>query len=141
MSGFGAKRTYMVVWARPLRSRMTHNGPQAPRNPGVRQVSRTREVWYLPVGSTEDVAIEKARLHRAARRGGGMAACARGARAAASEGADHWVPWTGNAFGLECMDRRLCSATARTRLDRGSHPGDRVSLGGGKSRALRRDCR
>src|SRR5215813_10367447 len=68
MSGFGAKRTYMVVWARPLRSRMTHNGPQAPRNPAVRQVSRTREVWYLPVGSTGDVAIEKARLHRAARR-------------------------------------------------------------------------
>jgi ABC-type uncharacterized transport system substrate-binding protein len=64
-----------------------------------------------------------------------------GGRAAASEGADHWVPWTGHAFGLECMDSRLCSATARTRLDRGSHPGDRVSLGGGKSRALRRDCR
>src|SRR6516165_11786407 len=37
MSGFGAKRTYMVVWARPLRSRMTHNGPQAPRNPAARQ--------------------------------------------------------------------------------------------------------
>src|SRR4030095_16318067 len=55
--------------------------------------------------------------------------------------ATHWVPWTGHAFGLECMDSRLCSAAARTRLDRGSHPGDRGSLGGGKSRALRRDCR
>src|SRR5262249_7302067 len=89
MSGFGAKRTYMVVWARPLRSRMTHNGPQAPRNPAVRQVSRTREVWYLPVGSTGDVAIEKARLHRAARRRGGVAA--RRARAAAGAAGD-WVP-------------------------------------------------
>src|SRR5262245_27527261 len=73
--------------------------------------------------------------------GGAAAAWSLAARAAASEGADHWVPWTGHAFGLECMDCRLCSATARTRLDRGSHPGDRVSLGGGKSRALRRDCR
>ena len=37
------------------------------------------------------------------------------------------------------MDRRFCAATARTRLDRGSHRRDRVSLGGGTQRALRRD--
>ena len=39
----------------------------------------------------------------------------------------------------EPMDRRFCAATARTRLDRGSHRRDRVSLGGGTHRALRRD--
>ena len=37
------------------------------------------------------------------------------------------------------MDRRLCAATARTRLDRRSHRRDRVSLGGGTRRARRRD--
>ena len=37
------------------------------------------------------------------------------------------------------MDRRFCAAAARTRLDRGSHRRDRVSLGGGTQRALRRD--
>ena len=37
------------------------------------------------------------------------------------------------------MDRRFCAAAARTRLDRGSHRRDRVSLGGGAQRALRRD--
>ena len=37
------------------------------------------------------------------------------------------------------MDRRFCAATARTRLDRGSQRRDRVSLGGGTQRALRRD--
>ena len=35
--------------------------------------------------------------------------------------------------------RRFCAAAARTRLDRGSHRRDRVSLGGGTQRALRRD--
>ena len=37
------------------------------------------------------------------------------------------------------MGRRFCAAAARTRLDRGSHRRDRVSLGGGTQRALRRD--
>ena len=37
------------------------------------------------------------------------------------------------------MGRRFCAAAARTRLDRGSHRRDRVSLGGGTHRALRRD--
>ena len=37
------------------------------------------------------------------------------------------------------MDRRFCAAAARTRLDRGPHRRDRVSLGGGTQRALRRD--
>ena len=64
---------------------------------------------------------------------------ARGARAAAGEAADHRVPGRGHAFGLEPMDRRLCAAAARTRLDRGPHRRDRVSLGGGTRRALRRD--
>ena len=44
-----------------------------------------------------------------------------------------------HAFGPEPMDRRFRAATARTRLDRGSHCRDRVSLGGGAHRALRRD--
>ena len=37
------------------------------------------------------------------------------------------------------MGRRFCAAAARTRLDRGSHHRDRVSLGRGTRRALRRD--
>ena len=42
-------------------------------------------------------------------------------------------------FGHGPMDRRFCAAAARTRLDRGPHHRDRVSLGGGTQRALRRD--
>ena len=45
----------------------------------------------------------------------------------------------GHGFGLGPMDRRFRAAAARTRLDRGSHRRDRVSLGGGTQRALRRD--
>ena len=37
------------------------------------------------------------------------------------------------------MDRRFCAAAARTRLDRGPHRRDRVSLGGRTHRALCRD--
>ena len=37
------------------------------------------------------------------------------------------------------MDRRFCAAVARARLDRGAHRRDRVSLGAGSHRALRRD--
>src|SRR6266436_4303624 len=37
------------------------------------------------------------------------------------------------------MGRCFCAAIARTRSDRGSHHHDRVSLGGGTRRALRRD--
>ena len=78
------------------------------------------------------------RVHHAARRRGGRVA-ARGARAAAGEAADHRVPGREHAFGPEPMDRRFRAAAARTRLDRGSHRRDRVSLGGGTQRALRRD--
>ena len=44
-----------------------------------------------------------------------------------------------HAFGREPMVRRFCAAAARTRLDRGSYCRDRVSLGGGSHRALRRN--
>ena len=47
--------------------------------------------------------------------------------------------WARHGFGREPMGRRFCAAAARTRLDRGSHRRDRVSLGGGTQRALRRD--
>ena len=47
-------------------------------------------------------------------------------------GSDH-------AFVPEPTGRRFCAAAARTRLDRGPHRRDRVSLGGGTHRALRRD--
>ena len=60
---------------------------------------------------------------------GGMAA--RGARAADGQAADHRVPGREHAFVPEPMDRRFCAAAARTRLDRGPHRRDRVSLGGG----------
>ena len=44
-----------------------------------------------------------------------------------------------SACGLEPMDRRFRAAAARARLDRGPHRRDRVSLGGGAQRTLRRD--
>ena len=47
--------------------------------------------------------------------------------------------WARPRLGPEPMDRRFCAAAARTRLDRGPHRRDRVSLGGGTHRALRRD--
>ena len=40
---------------------------------------------------------------------------------------------------VEPLGRRFCAATARTRLDRGPHCRDRVSLGGGTRRALCRN--
>jgi putative ABC transport system substrate-binding protein len=56
-----------------------------------------------------------------------------------------WSPWTA-AFVQRLrelgwiegrtMDRRLCAAAARTRLDRGPHGRDRVSLGGGARGAV-----
>ena len=45
----------------------------------------------------------------------------------------------GAANNATRMGRRVCAAAARTRLDRGSHRRDRVSLGGGTRRALCRD--
>ena len=44
-----------------------------------------------------------------------------GARPAAGEAADHWVPGRGYVFIIWPMGRRFCTAAARTRLDRGSH--------------------
>ena len=82
--------------------------------------------------------MRTARVHHAARRrGGGVAAG--GACAAAGQAADHRVPWARARLRREPMDRRFCAAAARTRLDRGSQHRDRVSLGGGTQRALRRD--
>src|SRR5262249_2282615 len=67
--------------------------------------------------------------HASRRRSSRMAACS--ARAAA-KAADSRVPGNCRTFGLEPMDRRLCTAAARTRLDRGPYGRDRVSLGGGR---------
>ena len=71
--------------------------------------------------------------------GGAVSVAAGGAGAAAGEAADHRVLGPEHAFGQEPMDRRFCAAAARTRLDRGPHRRDRVSLGRGTHRALRRD--
>ena len=48
------------------------------------------------------------------------------------------IGFLGAGFGRRpgAMDRRFCAAAARTRLDRGPHRRDRVSLGGGTQRAL-----
>src|SRR5262245_27887218 len=51
------------------------------------------------------------------------------AAAVTGEAADHLVSWV-RAL-LEPKDRRFCAAAARTRLVRGSHRSDRVSLGRG----------
>jgi ABC transporter substrate binding protein len=64
---------------------------------------------------------------------------ARGPRAGGDEAADHRTVGREHAFGREPMGCRLCAAVARTRLDRGSHRRDRVSLGRGTRRARRRD--
>ena len=71
------------------------------------------------------------------RRGGGVAA--RGARAAAGKLPTIGFLGASTPSAMEPMDRRFCAAAARTRLDRGPHRRDRVSLGGGTQRALRRD--
>ena len=82
--------------------------------------------------------MRAARVHHPARRRGGAWPLAARAQQP-GEAADHRVLGRGHACGLEPMDRRFCAAAARTRLDRGSHRRDRVSLGGGTQRALRRD--
>ena len=83
-------------------------------------------------------ADETARIHRAARRHGGRVA-ARGAGPTVREATDHWVLGRGLPFCHKPMDRRFCAATPRTRLDRGPHSHDRVSLGGRRKRARGRD--
>ena len=55
------------------------------------------------------------------------------------EAADHRVPGREHICSGEPMDRRFRAAVARTRLDRGPHRRDPVSLGGGTSRAFRRN--
>src|SRR6516165_5295222 len=73
---------------------------------------------------------EAAGLHHASwQRCSHMAA--RGARAAATETADHRIPCLGHAFLPWPMGGRVCTATTRIRLDRGSHRRHRISLGGG----------
>ena len=81
---------------------------------------------------------ETTRLHHTPRRrGGGLAA--RGGRAAAGEAADHWLPGCEHAFVRQPSGRCLRAAAARTRLDRGPHGHDRVSMVGGPHRELPRD--
>src|SRR5262245_47450658 len=92
---------------------------------------------YAPTRSSNDCGDEAARVHHAYRRRGGVAAG--GACAAAGEGAYHRVSWNDHGVGLGAMDCRFCAAAARTRLDRGSQPRDRVSLGRWTHRPVRRD--
>src|SRR5262245_54176998 len=70
-------------------------------------------------------------LSHARRRGGVMAA--RGAGAAGGDAADHRFLGLGHACGPRPVGRRFCAAAARTRLDRGSQPYDRVSVGEGSA--------
>jgi hypothetical protein len=76
-------------------------------------------------------------LSHARRRGGGVPVL--GASAAGRQAADHRVPCRGHALIPWPMGCRLGAAVARTRLDRGPYYRDRVSLGGGTHRALRRN--
>ena len=71
--------------------------------------------------------------------GGAAALAARGAGAAGGEAAYHRVSWHDHGLGLGTMDRGFCAAAARTRLDRGSQPRNRVSLGRRTHRPVRRD--
>jgi len=71
--------------------------------------------------------------------GSAAAAWPLAARAAAGQGADDRVLEFGHACDLGAMGGSLCAAAARTRLDRGSDRCDRISLGGGTQRAVRRD--
>ena len=54
----------------------------------------------------------------------------RGTGATASEASDHRLSGDCSGFGLGPMDCRFRAATARTRLDRGTHRRDPISLGG-----------
>ena len=71
--------------------------------------------------------------------GGARNVAARGARAAADEAADHRVLGYNHAFSHGRMGCRFRAATARTRLDRRSQYCNRVSVGRGAQRTLRRD--
>src|SRR4029077_4536272 len=56
----------------------------------------------------------------------GVAIC--GARTAGGHAGDYWVQRL-ERCGLESVDCYFCTATARTRLDRGSHHRHRISAG------------
>jgi hypothetical protein len=74
--------------------------------------------------------------------GGAAAAWPLAARAAAPwKTADHWAPYCRRARDTWPMGRCFCAAAARTRLGRGSHHRDRVSLGRRAQRPLRQDRR
>ena len=53
--------------------------------------------------------------------------------AAADQAADDWLLGYGLAVKLALVDRCIRGAAARTRLDRGPHRCDRVSMGRGAS--------
>src|SRR6476646_10308273 len=78
---------------------------------------------------------EATRIHYIFRRRVSMAAgCAR----STSEVADNRISGGGRTVGMDPLDCCLCPAAKRTWLDRGAHSHDRISLGGGKNRALSR---
>src|SRR5262245_43904260 len=78
-----------------------------------------------------------ARICRPHRRRSRLAAF--GAGAAAWQAADSRLPGREFTFGVEHRGCRFCAAAARTGLERGSQPHDRVSLGARAPRALGRD--
>ena len=78
------------------------------------------------------------RVHQAARRRGGAWPLAARAQQPA-KAADYRIPGCGDSLSLAPMDRCFCAAAGRSRLDRGPHRRDRISLGGGTPGALRRD--
>src|SRR5262249_5661013 len=69
------------------------------------------------------------RFHHGPQRRGGVAA--RGTRAAVGEAADHRALGPDHAFRRQPTGYRVCATAARTRMDRGAHRRDRVSLVGG----------
>jgi hypothetical protein len=50
-----------------------------------------------------------------------------GTRAAAIEGADHWIPYWEHSGSREPMDCRFRRAAARARMDRGPHHQNRIA--------------
>ena len=120
--------------------RPTPNGNSQPLSPSHGQYSQSPD---LLSSNQHGVSLKlwelhaTARGHRNSRRRSGITAACR-SRATADEAADHRIPGPAHVIRHEPMDRRFCAATARARLDGGPQHCDRVPMGRGTRRALRR---
>src|SRR5262249_25008407 len=118
-----ARVTNALERIRPLSPSHTRGGSRMRESRTYGSVRGAGDETHVPTATA-------ARIHVAARRRG-CGVAARRPRAAGGQAADHRVPVLWHANKPAHMGRRICAAPARTRLDRGPHRRDRLSLGGG----------